>query len=600
MTTIGFDFGTTNSLISVIHGGRVISFNDEHGLPLPSVVCYEGSKTIVGREARNRLAQAGLSVQGNVVRSPKSLLGRESVFVGGVQRSPVDVVRDIVQFVVKHAQESRTVRNLSCDRAIVTIPVNMEGHRRALLRDAFRMANVRIVQFVHEPLAALYAFLRAREDMEAAARRLDRELVLVFDWGGGTLDLTLCQLVDGLLVQISNDGSDDVGGDLFDEVLRNEVERRARSGRNIPEDTGVLEGARTRLMHECEKAKIDLSRRSRVNIFVPSFFVGLDDDAIDLELEREDLELIVANLVEKGVARISRLLEREGLSTASVALCLATGGMANMSVIKARLHELFGPQRVEISERSASLISEGAAWIAHDEARLHLAKNVELTLARSTYVPVLVAGIEMPLEGEVRSARWPLYCVDPSDGYGKFQLVAPHRAGPKVRQNDRRRPLATMVLGVDQRAEPFRERLQLDLTVDDNLILNAVARSLNANHVVTVEVHDLEFALRLPNISRGWLYDEFESGHDPKTSLKAEKGALSIRANISLNTDRKLVPGEVMHRIDPAYFDSRHMPPRIQVEEKMYYMPCSYCGRASNDPACRCLSLPGDLENAGL
>ena len=97
MAVVGFDFGTTNSLISIVQGGRVISFNDEQGLPMPSVVCYEGSKTIVGREARERLSKAGLGVQGNVVRSPKTLLGRESVFVGGVERSPVDIVRDVVR-----------------------------------------------------------------------------------------------------------------------------------------------------------------------------------------------------------------------------------------------------------------------------------------------------------------------------------------------------------------------------------------------------------------------------------------------------------------------------------------------------------------------
>ena len=79
----------------------------------------------------------------------------------------------------------------------MTIPVNMEGRRRALLRDAFRMAGMGVVQFVHEPLAALYGYLRSGEDMEAAMRRFDRQLVLVYDWGGGTLDLTLCRLVDG-------------------------------------------------------------------------------------------------------------------------------------------------------------------------------------------------------------------------------------------------------------------------------------------------------------------------------------------------------------------------------------------------------------------
>jgi len=83
MNVVGFDFGTTNSLISLIKGDRAISFFDDVGLPIPSVVCYEAGSTIVGRDAKRRMATAGLGVYGNIVRSPKMLLGQESVFVDG-------------------------------------------------------------------------------------------------------------------------------------------------------------------------------------------------------------------------------------------------------------------------------------------------------------------------------------------------------------------------------------------------------------------------------------------------------------------------------------------------------------------------------------
>ncbi len=142
-----------------------------------------------------------------------------------------------------------------------------------------------------------------------------------------------------------------------------------------------------------------------------------------------------------------------------------------MPLVKARLHELFGPQRVYVPERSASLISEGAAWVAHDKARFHLAKNVELTLARNSYMPLLNAGLEMPMEGDVCTDSFTVYCVDPTDGHGKFQLVSPHRVGPKVMPDDKRRTLANLVVNVDEKAAPFKERLQLDITIDDNLDL---------------------------------------------------------------------------------------------------------------------------------
>lgn len=597
MATVGFDFGTTNSLISFVQGERVISFTDDQGLPIPSVVSYEGSQSIVGREAREQLSQAGLGVQGNVIRSPKTLLGRESVFVGGVERNPVDIVRDVVQFVRDQALNTIKVRNLSVDKAVVTIPVNMQGHRRALLRDAFRMAGMNIVQFVHEPLAALYGYLRTRDDFAATLRRYDRQLILVFDWGGGTLDLTLCRLVDGMLVQIVNDGTDEVGGDLFDDALKNEVERRVRKARSLSEDIAVQSEARQRLMHACERAKIDLSQRSRVNVYVPNFFRGLDDPDLDYPLSRDELEEMVASLIDKGMARIEHLLVGAGYSTASVAMCLATGGMANMPAIKSRLHELFGPQRVQVSERTASLISEGAAWVAHDDARLHLAKNVELLLARNSYMPLLSAGLEMPQEGETRRDAFSLYCVDPTDGHGKFQLTAPRRPGPKILPNDLRRTLANLVVPVDKKAAPFRERLSLDVEIDENLILKATARSLNQRGLADTEIHDLEFALALPTGLRGWLGDEtFPEASG--TDTNHETGTLAMRSNIAAREDLALVPGEVLYRFDPMYFDLRHDPPKFQDDERLYYVPCSFCGRPSNDPLCRCASLPKTVEGS--
>ena len=353
------------------------------------------------------------------------------------------------------------------------------------------------------------------------------------------------------------------------------------------EDIQVHEDARTRLMHECEKAKIDLSGRSNANIFVRTFFHEREDPALDLTLSRDDLEGIVSNLVSKGISHIERLLEREGYSTTSVSLCLATGGIVNMPLVKARLHELFGPQRVHVSERSASLISEGAAWVAHDKARLHLAKNVELTLARNSYMPLLNAGLEMPIEGEVCKDTFTVYCVDPTDGHGKFQLVSPHRAGPKVMPNAKRRALANLVVNVDKMAAPFKERLQLDVVIDDNLVLVAKARSLNMRGLAVSEVHDLEFALFFPTGGQGWkqstaLPESTEEG------AKHETGDLVMRSNIAAQVNSFMVPGEVLYRFDPLYFDMRKNPPQLQIDEKLYYEPCVYCQRASNDPLCKC------------
>lgn len=590
MSVVGFDFGTTNSLASVVVGDSVISFLDNER-PIPSVVSFEGGRVEVGRKAHDKLTSAGLGVQGSTVRSPKTLLGRDEFIIDGVRRDPVQMVEYVLDHVRRFVLQSKAGRDLKMDRVVATIPVNMEGRRRALLRQAFRQAGMSVVQFVHEPLAALYGYLRSSEGTQDLVKRYNGKLLLVFDWGGGTLDLTLCRVLDGLLVQVANDGTDEVGGDLFDEELRNEVERRSRAAQNLSEEVEVLPEARKRLLHECERAKIRLSDRSTWNVFVDPYYQSEEQSDLQVNLSIDDLQDIVGHLVRKGVARIERLLEREGYSTASVELCLATGGMVNMPLIKNRLDELFGPGRVHVSRRSASAIAEGAAWVAHDGARLHLAKNVELTLARNSYMPLLTAGLSMPIERETRRERFSLYCVDPTDGHGKFSLVSPHRPGPRVLPDDKRRPLCNMVLKVDAKAKPFRERLELDVSINEDLVLKAEAWSLNQKGRVEHEVHDLEFALATPGAKSGWM----QAGllDETKNSGRGnEPGDLAMRSNLGAREDLSLVPGEVLYKINPNYFRVEQRPPQVQVEEHLYYEPCAICRRPSNDPLCRCASNP--------
>ncbi len=569
----------------------MVLMTDDHGLPVPSAVSYEGSKVVVGREAKERLAEAGLGIQGSIVRSPKMHLGQEQIYVGGVQKSPVDVVRDVVTYVRDQAMSSRKIPDLKVDRAVATIPVNMDGRRRAELRDAFRMAGIGIVQFVHEPLAALYAYFRSSGSYQEMLRKFDRQLMMVFDWGGGTLDVTLCRLLNGALVQVANDGTDEIGGDVFDAEIRNAIVDRVRRARGLGEEVDINEEGRARLLHRCERAKVELSDRDRNLVFVPDFFIGADDPDLDYWLSRNELEEIVGALLAKGLGRVRNLLDASGYSGSSVALCLATGGMSNMPAVRERLRALFGPERVRLSDSSATLVSEGAAWVAHDQARLKLAKNVELLLARNSYLPLIKAGTKLPTEGEESLEQFGLYCADPRDGVAKFQFVMPVVATDRLLANDRRRHLETLTVKVDSKARPLFERLALDVRVNDNLILRAHARSLNKRDEGSVEIHDLEFSLGLPAAPVG---NKGESLGGPEVRpnepprIGPDVGSIVVRANIAADQSEFSVPGEILHLVNSRPFDEGHEAPEIQRLERVYYALCSYCQRPSNDPLCRC------------
>lgn len=591
MGIVGFDFGTTNSVMSIISGDRCIPILDE-GFPHPSVVSYRGGEVVAGREAKKQLASATTGVVGNTVKSPKTMLGQSSVMIDGTRYSPKVVVRDVVSHVMAHARGDRIARRSGEDfsRAVVTIPVDMNGARRRELREACRMAGLSIYQFVHEPLAALYGYLRGLPDFVTEFNRLNRELVLVFDWGGGTLDLTLCRVTDGMLVQVVNDGCSDVGGDVIDDMLVNEIERRALAARGITGEARRQVGAVARLREEAERAKIALSSKDVYSVLVLDYFHSEAGD-VDLEyrISREELQDIVSAKVTHAISRVEAMLREARVEPSSIELCLATGGMVNMPLIQERLHEIFGARRVKISERGNTIISEGAAWIAHDRARLMLAKNVEVVVSRSAHFPVIRAGTLMPREGEVQRLPEPLtlYCCDPTDGVAKFQLAAPKRTGRSVQVTDERSLLGLLAVGVDSRQPPLLERLLLDVSIDENLVLSAAASSTIAEKSDSLELHNLEFGLSVgsePPVEGEQELDDEE----PAAPAEREPGAIQVRSNIATRAnDLRSVPGEILYKWNRHYFDLRNSPPREQDFEKTIYQPCSACEKVY----CECAKL---------
>ncbi|CAN5521711.1 N/A [soil metagenome] len=590
--TVGFDFGTTNSLISVVAGDRAIDVLDETGLPFPSVVRYEGEAVVVGREAKQALDAAGLGVHGNTVRSPKFLLGQESVHVGGVERSPIDIVHDVVRHVKTEALRSKQAAVLDgVSQAVVTIPVTMDGSRRAALRDAFRRADIGIVQFVHEPLAALYGYVRSQPDPAGTLRALNRRNVLVVDWGGGTLDLTLCRVGAGRVVQLRNGGSAEVGGDRFDEALRDEIIRRFSEHARLGADAEIHPEAKLRLLHDSETNKIALSDRPAVSFYRPDFF-RQPQATLEYRLTRDELDEITRPIVTSGMHEVESLLESVNIGPSQVALCLVVGGMAAMPAIRGRLHELFGPQRVEIPEHSGTLIAQGAAWIAYDAQRLRLAKPIELQMARGSYLTLVRAGTEMPTEHEVKRHTVHLFCTDPTDGIAKFQLCSPTRASDAPQASEPRTSLGTMVLKVDERAAPFRERLELEFSIDDDLILHTRVWSSEIKDEDIASFHDLEFGLRLGEVGDSTDTDP----HADVTDVGPEHGSLSIRANLAERVDDDLVPGEVLYKHKRSSFKRqqglRTSATEEQIREHLYYEPCAVCDRLSSDPACQCSTNP--------
>jgi molecular chaperone DnaK len=577
----GLDFGTTTTLAAFIQNGRAnVIVNSDDDLPHPSVIWYRGTETVVGRLAKDQLTEQQTGIVGDIIRSPKSFLGKDTdIHVGGVARKASDVVGDLIN----HVKEDAINRDygLAFERAVVTVPINMNGAARKELREAAYRANLRTHQIVHEPLAALYGYLRRLPDFKKKLAELDRKIILVFDWGGGTLDLTLCRIIGGRIVQIQNRGDDSVGGDRFDEKIVNFTKRKHSEEHALQEWPDEQPNAEATLNARCESAKISLSDQRSRTIFVSNYLQSDGPEkTLEVSITRENLVEETKDIVDAALRNINLILETTGINNNSIALCLATGGTIQMPYVRERLLEKFGPARLPKIENSDQIIAEGAAWLAHDGVGLRLSKPFELLYADDSYSVLIDETVDLPTEGKVLKRNYGMYCVDPRDQFAKFQVARPRWPGQSL-SSDEREIFTTISIPVDPNARPLLERLEFSVEIDENLIASVHAVSSIVGGEASAAIHDLEFGLFFPT-------DGQKPDDDP--TLERNKrthntsGQIRLRSNVIDNNNAwNLVPGEIIEKYKSNYLDTRNNPPSKQIDEKMYYTPCSVCGRYEYD-----------------
>jgi molecular chaperone DnaK len=599
-TNIGIDFGTTNSLASVVVDNRSIALVDQvTQRPHPSVIWYRGGDTVVGRMARENMDLTETGAPPGFVRSPKMSLRREGpIFVDGRPIEPTDAVAEVLRHIKEDAALARSVspgHNLS--RAVMTIPVDFGGPERRALREAAGKAGIGVVQFVHEPVAALYAHIRSKENIAQELARLEGRSILVFDWGGGTLDLTLCRIQGGAIMQVSNLGDNEVGGDRFDERLRNFLRSKHAKAHGIDDITALEQpGVAAKLLHQCETVKIHLSDKSieDEDVIIRNY-LHTDGPAQNLvgSITREELNQQSSEIVARGLARIDEILERSRLTYQDIELCLATGGMVNMPAIRDGLTERF-LGRVPRLENGDRIISEGAAWIAHDGLRLTLSKPIEILVAdtsgHGTYYPLVDAGWELPQENETQNVtNTRLFCTDPREGVAVVEIAKPAKLG-RAAPNDPRRSLCVTRVNVDPNAQPLIERIECHLQIDHDYVAKVTLKSTGQGDQTSEEFHDLEFGLLLTNRAKPSDDDDDDYPGKPRsaTPISTAGSNLAQRSNIVIADSEgtkdhhwKSVPGDLADKWKPNFFNKQSTEATSrQMEERNFYVKCAICNRS--------------------
>jgi len=488
---VGIDFGTTNSIAAIynISLKKTQPLYSETTFPHPSVVWYRADGSITVRVEAKKNIMGFSDVEGNrFISSIKRHLGLgESVSIFGHNKPPKDIASEIFKHII-HDSETRYKYPLKS--GVVTVPIYFNGWARRELRDAANTAGFFIKSFVHEPFAAIVGYFH-RSGQGLQMDHMDGQTFLVFDWGGGTLDITVAAVINGDLMELAIGSIADRAGDYFNKKL----EKFAISG--FREKLGVspneLPIASDRLLEECERAKISLSSKEKESVQVAQLCRYNDRfQNINEPISRNDFNHLINMDVKDAIGEIEKALDVAGITSREVDIALLVGGSSRIPVLHKFLREKFGARMHEV-EKADAIIAEGAATIDALGLQPVLARSVNVELSDGSLYEIFKAGeIANP---EICRKRVNLFCTDNRDGQAK--LVIKEVAGRKSSA----RPLTNEVLSIPVSPDlpkPYNhERVTADFALDEDMVLHVAAKGATQTVGTSCEIYKLCFGLKI-------------------------------------------------------------------------------------------------------
>ena len=327
---LGIDLGTTNSEIAIYRDGHPEVLRDEQGhIILPSVVgLTETGELLVGEEARNQF----LLYPERTVRSIKRRMGSDAKVRLGEREYTPQEISAIILSRLKEIAQARLGRPIR--KAVITVPAYFSDTQRQATREAGEIAGLEVARIINEPTAAALVY-------EAAQHQGKR--ILVYDLGGGTFDVSVVRIEQGVVEVISSHGNNHLGGDDFDHKIVEHVLEHLKLKHGV--DVADRPQAMARILRSAEDAKKQLSDHPYARI-AEEYLAEHSGQPVnlDLELSREEYEDMIAPFIEETLGAIHIALESAGLTSSQVDEILLVGGATRTPLIRRRLVEAFGTQ----------------------------------------------------------------------------------------------------------------------------------------------------------------------------------------------------------------------------------------------------------------
>ena len=348
---IGIDLGTTNSCVAVIEGGEpTVIPNAEGNRTTPSVVAFKDNEVLVGVAAKRQavtnpkntifsakrfIGHRHSEVQKEAANMPFEVKegkeGRAVIVANGKEMLPQEVSAKVLQKLKKDAE---AFLGSTVTKAVITVPAYFDDSQRQATKEAGQIAGLEVVRIINEPTAAALAY---------GLDKGQSQKIVVYDLGGGTFDVSVLELGDGVFEVVSTNGDTHLGGDDFDQVIIDWIlqEFKKDQGVDLSKDKIAIQ----RLKEAAEKAKIELSSASETEINLP--FITADASGpkhLNMKLTRAKLEALVSSLIEKTAGPCEAALKDAGLQKSDINEVVLVGGMTRMPAVVAKVKELFGKE----------------------------------------------------------------------------------------------------------------------------------------------------------------------------------------------------------------------------------------------------------------